>query len=151
MYSPRQKSWPVAHKINEKTFRKFQKCIFWLTYIKILVSGHSPLLFNDFQHPSGHAGDQVQQESRLPGLDGVEGVGLCKGEDPPQGPLRHLELFPDIAERNLGPPELNCSPFVFVFQAFPCYVFYCSLPETGLESAKDLLLCKRLPNEKFLS
>jgi hypothetical protein len=40
---------------------------------------------------------------------------------------------------------------VFVFQAFPCHVFYRSLPEIALENAKYLLLCKRLPNENLLS
>jgi hypothetical protein len=27
MYSPRQKSWPVTHKFNEKSYKQCQKCL----------------------------------------------------------------------------------------------------------------------------
>ncbi len=60
------------------------------------VGGHA-----DFPQPSWH---------RLPELDLVEGVGLFEGQDPPQGPLKQLQLIPDSAERRFGPPQLNCSP-----------------------------------------
>ncbi len=32
---------------------------------------------------------------RLAGPDVVEGVGLCEGQDPPQGPSKHLQLVPN--------------------------------------------------------
>jgi hypothetical protein len=64
------------------------------------------------------------------GLMGLRGLAFAKERILLRVLSQHLELFPDIAERNLGPPELNCSPFIFVFQAFPCHVFYRSLPET---------------------
>jgi hypothetical protein len=52
---------------------------------------------------------------RLSGHDGVRGVGLCEGQDPPHGPLRHLQLPPDSGLRDFGPPQLNCSPLVIIF------------------------------------
>ncbi len=27
LYSPRQKSWPVIHKFNEKSYKQCQKCL----------------------------------------------------------------------------------------------------------------------------
>jgi hypothetical protein len=37
-------------------------------------------------------------------------MGLAfKGQDPPQGPLKYIQLIPDSAERHFAPPQLNCS------------------------------------------
>jgi hypothetical protein len=36
-------------------------------------------------------------QPRLPGDDGINGVGLPKGRDPPQGRLGHFQLVPDGA------------------------------------------------------
>ncbi len=42
---------------------------------------HPPILINDLLHPVGHGGN---------GVDGVEEVGLGKGQYPIQGILSHL-------------------------------------------------------------
>jgi hypothetical protein len=68
-----------------KTLTKwFRKYIFWLNgirYISILMFSHPPILINDLLHPVGHGGN---------GVDGVEEVGLGKGQYPIQGILSHL-------------------------------------------------------------
>jgi hypothetical protein len=69
-------------------------------------------------------------------------------QNPPLGPLKHLKLIPDSAERHFGPPQLNCSPLVNFFWGFSWHVLFYF---TGLESAKDLLLHERMPNKKYLS
>jgi hypothetical protein len=46
-----------------------------------------------------------------------------KGQDPPRGPLKHLQLIPDSAERHFSPPQLNCSPPGIVFEVFPDMFF----------------------------
>jgi hypothetical protein len=68
-------------------------------------------------------------------------------QDPPQGPLRYLQLTPDGNERDFSLPQLNCSPLVIVFEIFSWHVLYRSLPVTGLGSAKGLLLYKWLPKK----
>jgi hypothetical protein len=60
-------------------------------------------------------------------LISLRGVGPFEGQDPPQGPLKHLKLIPDSAERHFGPPQLNCSPLVIFFEVFPDMFFSTSL------------------------
>ncbi len=55
----------------------------------------------------------------LPGEDGVNGIGLCKGQNPPQGRLRHLKLLPDSTERHPCPPQLNGGTLGVLFEDFP--------------------------------
>jgi hypothetical protein len=69
-----------------------------------------------------------------------------EGQDP-QGPLKHLQLIPDSAERDFGALQLNCSPLVIVFKVF---FVTCSFHFTGLESAIDLLLYKSRETKSFV-
>jgi hypothetical protein len=57
-------------------------------------------------------------------------------------------VIPDSAERDFGPPQLNWCPVVISLRFFPEIIFTTHF--TGLESVIDLLLCKWLPNVKFL-
>ncbi len=84
----------------------------------MLVSDHSPLLNNDFLNPGEHADFPQPPLNRLPELDLVEGVGPFEGQNPPQGPLKHLKLIPENAERHFGPPQINCSPLVIFFLGY---------------------------------
>jgi hypothetical protein len=62
--------------------KSVKNVFFWLIYleaIKILVSGHSPLLNNYFLNLGGHADFPQSPGHRLPELDLVEGLGLFEG------------------------------------------------------------------------
>ena len=86
----------------------------------------------------------------LPGEDGVNRIG-CKGQNPPQGRLRHLKLLSDGTERHPGPPQLNGGTLSVLYEGFPRpFPHHCHLA-AELENAEIRLQYKVLPNKVFLS
>ena len=61
----------------------------------------------------------------LPRDDVVHGVGLSKGQDLPQCPLRHLKLVLDVLEGDLVPPQPKSTepPFWWPFQSVCLLLF----------------------------
>ena len=81
--------------------------------------------------------------------DGVNGIGHCKVQNPPQGRLRHLKLLPDGTERHAGPPQLNGGPLGILFEGFPRPFPNHYQLATVLENAEICPLYKWPPNKKF--
>ncbi len=80
-------------------------------------AGVRPQLLSD--EPPGLLADFLgSPRPRLPGDDGVDGVPLGKGQDPPQGRLRQFELLPDGTEWHFSPPDLHCSLLGTIFDVF---------------------------------
>ena len=88
----------------------------------------------------------------LRGDGGVHVVGLCKGQDQPQGPLRHLKLVTDVLGEDLGPPQLKSPPFGGLFKLFACCYLYRSHGEFQLRKCERIqCLLKGPPKYYFLS
>ena len=88
-----------------------------------LVVGDISISFNDFLYPVRHGLHQFFQVWRAnilvpPLLDGVLWVLFCIGQDIPEASLRHLHLFPDLFERDVGLPELNCCSLLSLRERF---------------------------------
>ncbi len=125
---PRYSQWPGQEGSSSAGLK-------WAGVLQLVIH-HPPGLHADFSWPP---------RRRLPGHDGVEGFGLCKGQNPSQVSLRYLQLPPDqkVLSRTLA---LHNSTLVIIFE-----VFSRSLSNCGLTSAIDLLIYKRMPNKKVFT
>ena len=146
IYSPRQKSWPVIHKFNEKSYKQWQKCLVLVD----MYRGHKQCWY------------LVIPPSWI--MTSLTLVGMLIFISLPD--IGFLNLF-WLRVLALWKPGPSLSWFLTVLRgtlalhsstaallsSFLRFFLTCSFPLHWLtvESAKDLLLHERLPNKKYLS
>ncbi len=104
-YSTRQKSWPVIHRFDEKIYKTVSK-------VYILVDIHRgrsntsiwpfpPPEYDSFLNPGRHADYLSLPDVSFRNLMRLKVLAFFEGQDPPQGPCKHIQLILDSAEKDL--------------------------------------------------
>ncbi len=76
--------------------------------------------------PGFHADLSLLSRPRLPGGHRTSGVGLGKGQEPPQSDFKHLKLAPDGLVRNKNSTETFLIYFLEFFSFIPCWFKKCA-------------------------